>query len=166
MVEDPPSDCTSGDLQGLALSTDSSWCTSPCKGIYFPSWKIGVRRAFREKLVRTPALEEKELVEKTDTCPFIHPCIYPSIHPSTTQCGERSDSGAGKISVLFCFHFVLFLFSPSTEELATNTARVGTLHRGRENEVASLGGAGHWQFRDKWISIVGPGNSMCKDTED
>ena len=105
MVEDPPSDCTSGDLQGLALSTDSSWCTSPCKGIYFPSWKIGVRRAFREKLVRTPALEEKERVEKTDTCPFIHPCIYPSIHPQHSAVNAQT---VVRERFLYYFAFILF----------------------------------------------------------
>lgn len=64
--------------------------------------------------------------------------VCPSVHLSTTQ---WSDNSVGKTYILFCFRFVLFLFSLSTELLATNSAWVGTLHTGHGNGVASLGGA-------------------------
>lgn len=117
MVEDPPSDCISGDLQGLALSTDSSWCKSLCKGIYFPSWKTGVRHAFREKLVRTPALEEEDLVEKTDTCPSMHPRTHPctpaSLHPPTRPSIHPQHSAVNAQTVAwerFLYYFAFRLF--------------------------------------------------------
>lgn len=106
-------------------------------------------------------------------CLSVPPSSHPSAHPlPAAQCRNAWTMVSARRLHYFASlpSFRFFLSFPSTEVLAPNSAQGGTLHRGLEMDLRLLvGGWGWeccWEFRDKRTSIVDPGNSMCKGTED